>query len=101
MLKINQKILVVDDKGMNRFMLGVMFHDGYEILEARNGLEAIEILAGVRKVDNNLDESMDSEFMLPEYELVQDVDEESKVVIYGAGKCGIPCSRQGGQAVIA
>lgn len=43
-LKINQKILVVDDKGMNRFMLGVMFHDGYEILEARNGLEAIEIL---------------------------------------------------------
>ena len=43
-LKINQKILVVDDKGMSRFMLGVMFHDGYEILEARNGLEAIEIL---------------------------------------------------------
>lgn len=43
-MKINQKILVVDDKGMNRFMLGVMFHDGYEILEARNGLEAIEIL---------------------------------------------------------
>lgn len=43
-LKINQKILVVDDKGMNRFMLGGMFRDSYDILEAGNGLEAIEIL---------------------------------------------------------
>lgn len=43
-VKINQKILVVDDKGMNRFMLGGMFRESYEILEASNGLEAIEVL---------------------------------------------------------
>lgn len=43
-MKINQKILVVDDKGMNRFMLGGMFRESYEILEASNGLEAIEVL---------------------------------------------------------
>ena len=43
-MKINQKILVVDDKGMNRFMLGGMFRDNFEILEAANGLEAIEVL---------------------------------------------------------
>lgn len=43
-MKINQKILVVDDKGMNRYMLGSMFRDSYDILEAGNGLEAIELL---------------------------------------------------------
>lgn len=43
-MKINQKILVVDDKGMNRYMLGGIFRENYEILEAGGGLEAIEIL---------------------------------------------------------
>lgn len=43
-MKINQKILVVDDKGMNRYMLGGIFRDSYDILEAGNGLEAIELL---------------------------------------------------------
>lgn len=43
-MKIKQKILVVDDKGMNRYMLGGMFRDYYEIIEAGGGLEAIEIL---------------------------------------------------------
>ena len=40
----NQKILVVDDKGMNRYMLGGIFHDNYEIVEASGGLEAIDML---------------------------------------------------------
>lgn len=43
-MKIKQKILVVDDKGMNRYMLGGIFRDHYDILEAAGGLEAIEIL---------------------------------------------------------
>lgn len=43
-MKIKQKILVVDDKGMNRYMLGGIFRDDYEIVEAGGGLEAIEIL---------------------------------------------------------
>ena len=43
-LKVKQKILVVDDKGMNRYMLGGIFRDNYEIVEAGGGVEAIEIL---------------------------------------------------------
>ena len=43
-VKIKQKILVVDDKGMNRFMLGGMFRESYDILEAGNGVQAIEVL---------------------------------------------------------
>lgn len=43
-LKVKQKILVVDDKGMNRYMLGGIFRDNYEIEEAGGGAEAIEIL---------------------------------------------------------
>lgn len=43
-MKINQKILVVDDKGMNRYMLGGIFRDSYDILEAGNGFGAIEVL---------------------------------------------------------
>ena len=43
-MKVNRKILVVDDKGMNRYMLGGIFRDHYEIVEAGGGLEAIELL---------------------------------------------------------
>lgn len=43
-LKVKQKILVVDDKGMNRYMLGGIFRDNYEIEEAGGGAEAIETL---------------------------------------------------------
>lgn len=39
-----QKILIVDDSEMNRDILAVMLGSDYEILEAENGLEAIEIL---------------------------------------------------------
>lgn len=44
-LKMNHKILVVDDKGINRYMLGEIFRDQYEILEAAGGAEAIEMIA--------------------------------------------------------
>ena len=44
--KVNtkKKILVVDDKGMNRYMLGGIFRDNYEIIEAGGGMEAIAII---------------------------------------------------------
>lgn len=38
------KILVVDDKGINRYMLGGIFRDNYEIVEAGGGQEAIDIM---------------------------------------------------------
>ena len=42
-LNTKKKILVVDDKGMNRYMLGGIFRDNYEIIEA-GGMEAIAII---------------------------------------------------------
>lgn len=48
-MRINQKILVVDDKGINRYMLGGIFRDSYDVLEAGGGLEAIEILEKERE----------------------------------------------------
>ena len=42
-LNTKKKILVVDDKGMNRYMLGGIFRDNYEIIEAGGGMEAIAI----------------------------------------------------------
>ena len=39
-----KKILVVDDKGMNRYMLGGIFRDNYGIVEAGGGKEAIAII---------------------------------------------------------
>ena len=41
---MKKKILVVDDKGMNRYMLGGIFRDNYEIVEAGGGKEAIAII---------------------------------------------------------
>ena len=43
-LNTQKKILVVDDKGMNRYMLGGIFRDNYEIIEAGGGMEAIAII---------------------------------------------------------
>ena len=36
-----EKVLVVDDKGINRYMLGEIFSDQYEIVEASDGYKAI------------------------------------------------------------
>nr|WP_294511535.1 diguanylate cyclase [uncultured Bilophila sp.] len=39
-----RKILVVDDVELNRAILAELFHDAYEVLEAENGLQALELL---------------------------------------------------------
>lgn len=44
-----QTILIVDDSEMNRFILSDMLSDEFEILEAKNGKDAIAVL---RKLDN-------------------------------------------------
>lgn len=41
---IRQKILIVDDSEMNRAILSEMLGEEYEIIEAENGAQAIEIL---------------------------------------------------------
>ena len=45
-----QKILVVDDSEMNRSILADMLEDEYEIIEARNGIEAITASRKMRYV---------------------------------------------------
>ena len=40
-----QKILIVDDSEMNRALLGDILGDQYDIVEAGNGVEAVEILS--------------------------------------------------------
>lgn len=42
-MKTKEKVLVVDDKGMNRYMLGGIFRDDYDVVEAAGGVEAIEL----------------------------------------------------------
>lgn len=46
MLKVRPKlrVLIVDDSELNREMLGSMLGDEYEILEAENGVQAVEIM---------------------------------------------------------
>lgn len=46
MLKVRPKlrVLIVDDSELNREMLGSMLGDKYEILEAENGVQAVEIM---------------------------------------------------------
>lgn len=39
-----QKLLIVDDEEVNRTILSLMFDSDYEILEAQNGMEAIEAI---------------------------------------------------------
>lgn len=46
---VKQTILIVDDSEMNRFILSDMLSDEFEILEAKNGKDAIAVL---RKLDN-------------------------------------------------
>ena len=43
-MKTKNKILVVDDKGINRYMLGDIFREDYEIVEASGGQMAIDIM---------------------------------------------------------
>lgn len=39
-----EKILIADDSAMNRAILTEMLGDGYEILEAENGRQAVSIM---------------------------------------------------------
>lgn len=48
-METKNKILVVDDKGINRYMLGGIFREDYEIIEAAGGQEAIDIITGAYK----------------------------------------------------
>lgn len=43
-MKTKNKILVVDDKGINRYMLGNIFREEYEIVEASGGQKAIDVM---------------------------------------------------------
>lgn len=47
-MNLKNKILVVDDKGINRYMLGGIFKEEYEVLEAGGGQQAIDIIDGER-----------------------------------------------------
>ena len=51
-IRTKQRILIVDDSEMNRAILADMLGEGYEILEAENGLEAVEYL---KKLITNID----------------------------------------------
>ena len=42
--KDKKKILIVDDSELNRSLLCDMLEDGFEIIEAENGMQAVEIL---------------------------------------------------------
>ncbi len=42
--ELKQKILIVDDSEMNRAILTDMLESEYEIIEAENGVEAVEII---------------------------------------------------------
>ncbi len=44
--ELKQKILIVDDSEMNRAILTDMLESEYEIIEAENGVEAVEIIKG-------------------------------------------------------
>ena len=48
-MKKTNNLLVVDDKGINRYMLGGIFGEEYEIVEASGGQMAIDIIAADAK----------------------------------------------------
>lgn len=43
-MKLQNKVLIVDDSELNRSLLADMLRDEYEVLEAENGLQAIKLL---------------------------------------------------------
>ena len=45
MKKESQRILIVDDNELNREILDSMLQKDYSTVEARNGLEALDILS--------------------------------------------------------
>ena len=43
-MKLQNKVLIVDDSELNRSLLADMLRDEYEVLEAENGLQAVKLL---------------------------------------------------------
>lgn len=50
MILEKQKILIVDDSEMNRAILTGILDDGYDFLEAENGLQALDVLRAHRDI---------------------------------------------------
>lgn len=46
---IRPKMLIVDDKSVNRYVLSGIFEDDYEIIECADGSEAIKVLGEYRE----------------------------------------------------
>ena len=68
----NEKILIVDDEKMNRALLKHIFDEQYEVLEAANGEEALDI------IDKNHVDLIVSDVMMPNvggYELTKQLRE--------------------------
>lgn len=61
-IRTRQRILIVDDSEMNRAILSDMLGEGYEIIEAQNGLEALEHL---KKLTTKIDLIL-LDIMMPE-----------------------------------
>ena len=54
MIPEKQKILIVDDSEMNRAILTGILDDGYDFLEAENGLQALDVLRAHRDISHVL-----------------------------------------------
>ena len=51
MREAKQRILIADDSAMNRAILTEMLGDGYDILEAENGLQAVSVMQSDENID--------------------------------------------------
>ena len=51
MREAKQRILIADDSAMNRAILTEMLGDGYDILEAENGLQAVSAMQSDERID--------------------------------------------------
>ena len=71
-----EKILIADDSAMNRAILTEMLGDGYEILEAENGRQAVAILQSATDIDLLL-----LDIMMPE---TMSVERRQLMKAYGA-----------------
>lgn len=79
------KILVVDDSGMTRRMLRRMLEEaGHEVLEATDGLPALERYPIDRPDVVLLDLTMEEMFGLDVLEMLLQMDAEARVIITSA-----------------
>ena len=50
-MSLKPKILIADDSAMNRAILVEMLGDGYDVIEAENGREAVRALQSAPEID--------------------------------------------------